>query len=197
VTACGVLLAAGAGSRFAGVTHKLLTPLDERPLVEHALGAVLAAGLDEVVVVTGAVDLTDLLAGRAVTQVVNDRWSDGIATSLRAGVAAARRSGHDAVVVGLGDQPGVTSEAWRAVAACTASPIAVATYDGTRGNPVRLAAKVWRSLPSDGDEGARRLQREHPDLVTEVPCEGTPADIDTVEELNGWRSAAPDQGGNP
>jgi CTP:molybdopterin cytidylyltransferase MocA len=176
VTTAAVLLAAGAGHRFGGSTHKLLAPFRGRPLVCWALDA--AGVLDELIVVTGAVELP--LPAHA-TVVRHDRWRLGQATSLAAGLVAA--AGHEAVVVGLADQPLVSAAAWRLVAAADATPIAVATYDGARRNPVRLGAAVWSLLPTGGDEGARVLMRTCPDLVTEVPCPGDPVDIDSEEDL--------------
>ena len=153
-------------------------------LVAHALDAACASGLD-VYVVTGAVDVDRPAPGRRVTVVHNPHWADGQAVSVRAGIAAADADGHDAVVVGLGDQPFVTAETWRAVAAADAD-IAVATYDGARGNPVRLAAGLGRCCHPSGDEVGRALMRNRPELVTEIPCDGDPADIDTLEDLHRW-----------
>ena len=181
MTTAAVVLAAGAGSRFDGPTHKLLAPLDGRPVVAHVLDAVIAAGLDAVFVVDGAVSLAAVVPP-GVVLVHNPRWAQGQAGSLRLAVDAAAAAGHDAVVVGLGDQPRITADAWRRVAA-SGAPIAVASYGGVRRNPVRLASAVWALLPDDGDEGARVVMRARPDLVTEVPCDGEPLDVDTVEDL--------------
>jgi molybdenum cofactor cytidylyltransferase len=179
-----VILAAGGGTRFAGDAHKLRVLVRDRPLVVWALDAACAAGLDATAVVTGAVDIDDLVPA-GVVRLFNPRWADGIATSMQRAIAWARDARHDAIVVGLGDQPFVTADAWRAVAAAD-QPIAVATYGGARRNPVRLSSAVWSLLPVEGDEAARRLMRERPDLVGEVACGGEPADIDTVEDLEQW-----------
>ncbi|HEX9259892.1 MAG TPA: nucleotidyltransferase family protein [Acidimicrobiales bacterium] len=180
-----VVLAAGGGSRFAGSEHKLRTSIDGRPLYRIALDAVLDAGFETVFVVTGAVAL-DLPS--SVVEVPNPSWAEGQAGSVQAGVRAAAGEGATAVVVGLADQPFVPSEAWRLVAACTEKPICVATYQGHRGNPVRLHSSVWSLLPVTGDEGARTLIRLRADLVCEVACPGHPADIDTQEDLHRWSS---------
>lgn len=182
-----MVLAAGGGSRFSGGAHKLVSDFRGRPLVAWAVDAALGAGLAEVVVVQGAVDLGELVSA-GVTLLTNERWAEGQATSLGMAIAHARAAGHDAVVVGLGDQPLLASSAWRAVASAPPTPpIAVATYDGRRGNPVRLASTVWDRLRFDGDEGARELMRREPGLCGEVACaEGNPADVDTVEDLEQW-----------
>lgn len=189
---CGLLLAAGAGTRFAGHTHKLLAPLRGRPVWEWSLEHLVVAGLPHIVVVTGAVDLP---LPEGVVRCRHSGWADGQGSSLVAGIRVAADLGADAVVVGLADQPFVTPEAWRTVAHSPCD-IAVATYDGVRGpHPVRLARTVWPLLrhadtrgDDHGDEGARSLLREHPELVCEVPCLGSAADIDTLEDLERWRS---------
>ncbi len=183
----GVVLAAGSGSRYRGSTPKVLAPLpDGTTLVGRAVATASEAGLDAVAVVLGALtaaELAPLPAG--LTVLVNPRWAEGQATSLTTAIRWARGLGAPAITVGLGDQPGLTSSAWRTVAGA-GSPIALATYDGTRGHPVRLGSAVWDALSSTGDAGARELVRCRPDLVTEVPCVGDPTDVDTVEDLAAW-----------
>lgn len=189
-----VLLAAGGGTRFHGPTHKLLTPLDGRPLWHHALEHVLGAGFDRVVVITGAVDLelpilAGNLAGR-VELVTNPDWAAGQATSVQLAIELARSADADHVTIGLADQPFVTADAWRAVAdAPTDCRIVVARYDGTPGpHPVRLARDTWPLVPAAGDEGARRLLRRHAEWVCWVDCIGSMVDVDTVEDLEQWSS---------
>lgn len=190
MTLAAIILAAGGGSRFTGSGGsgpKQLAQVAGEAMVDRVLAAVHAAGFDEIVLVDGAVDLRGRAAGRGATVLHNPAWQEGIASSLRVALSHAELRGHAAVVVGLADQPGVGAAAWRAVAgAPDEPPIAVATYDGRPANPVRLHSSVWALLPVTGDEGARALMRERPDLVREVPCSGEPWDVDTVEDLERW-----------
>lgn len=184
-----IVLAAGGSSRF-GAVDKLSVEVGGRPLIAIAVAAAIGAGcFDAVLVVTGAVDVGPALMGlsESVTILDNPRWSEGMATSLQAGIVEARRLGADAVVVGLADQPGVGSEDWRTVALTPSpTPILVAAYEGRRGNPVRLDREVWDDLPTTGDEGARSLMARRGALVTAVACPGDASDVDFPEDLERW-----------
>jgi len=170
MSVAAVILAAGGGSRFnrgdlaARPGEKLLRVVEGRALVTWALAPAIDARLDEVVVVAGAADLKAILP-ESVTLLQNDEWTRGQATSLRMGLAWCASRGHQSAVIGLGDMPGLSAEAWRAVADAPLGPIVFATYRGKRAHPVRLDAEIWSLLPSDGDE---------------------PTDIDTPQDLQRW-----------
>lgn len=182
----GVLLAAGEGKRFSGPVHKLLAPLAGSTVIDRSVGSLVGAGFEHVIVITGAVDLSAHLHG--VTAVHNPDWASGQRSSVVRAIEWARDHDCGAVVIGLADQPFIEADAWRRVADAN-SPIAVATYDGRRGNPVRLAAETWDAflaLESDPDQGARPFIDLHPELVRQVACNGTSADIDTESDLSQW-----------
>jgi len=189
-----VLLAAGSGSRFSGATHKLSAVIGpgetDAPttVIGRSLASALASQVGPVVVVTGA-DRWVVPTNQVDSVIVchNERWHEGQITSVRAGIDVARSLGALSVVVGLADQPFIEPSAWRSVAEAV-GPIAVATYAGRRANPVKLDAEVWDLLPLTGDEGARSVMRVRPELVVEVACTGSPADIDTKEDLRRWQS---------
>ena len=185
-----VLLAAGSGSRFGG--RKLLAPYRGRPLIESSLANLAQAPVDETVVVVGddAKTLRAVCEPFGVRVVDNPDWEQGQSTSVRAGLLALGPEVRAAVVL-LADQPLVGAGAVeRLVAAFEGGArVAVATYDAKRRNPVLFSRAVWPLLLEElsGDEGARAVLRRHPDLLTEVPCDGVgdPADVDTAEDLRG------------
>lgn len=188
---CGVVLAAGEGRRFAaasGGAPKQLATLDGRPLVEHALAAMAAAPVDGRLVVLGAhadaiLAAADLHGHRVVSCA---DWAQGMAASLRAGVAAARAAGADAVVVTLADEPRIGADAIaRVVAAQRDGDDAVrATYAGQPGHPVLLTRSLFAAVASlRGDHGAREILRSA--SVRAVACDdiGSPGDVDVPSDL--------------
>ncbi len=179
----GLVLAAGAGKRF-GAT-KQLTDFDGRPLLEHSLAAMSKAGLDRLIVVLGS-RADDVLAGvdlHGADPLVCERWGEGQAASLACGLAEIPEA--DAVVVTLGDQPGVTTGAVRRVVAARNGGSAVrATYGGRPGHPVVIERRLIPSLRDvTGDAGARGVLARAG--AREVPCDdlGGGADVDTPADL--------------
>ncbi|GJE53173.1 Nicotine blue oxidoreductase [Methylobacterium tardum] len=185
-----VLLAAGLGSRF-GPAPKLLAPLDGKPLVRHAAEAALGARPRPVVAVLGAhaEAVRAALDGLDLVGIDNPDYRAGLATSLRAGLAALPETCSAAVVV-LGDMPRVTAAHIDRLAAAFAGarvePAAVApVQDGRRGNPVllnlrRLGPEIARLA---GDHGAGPLLKGRADVL-EIPGDpGTALDIDTPAGL--------------
>lgn len=182
----GIVLAAGTASRMG--PQKLLLPVGGQSLIRLSLEQILAAPLDDVVVVLGreaeAVGAT--LAGLPIRTVVNPDFAAGLSTSLRAGIEA-QPAGIEAVIVALGDQPiPDPSVVGRLIAAHRASgkPIAVPSYRGERGHPVLFAASVFPELRRVvGDQGAREVIARDPERVAVVPVDlPRPLDVDTWED---------------
>lgn len=194
-----VILAAGAGSRFAERDHKLCTVLDDdpRPLWQRAVDAAVGSAIGPVVVVSGALTLptetySDLLDRGPMRIVRAPRWRCGQAASLRAAIEEVDGDRVEAIVVGLADQPGIPSATWRAIAdSPDTTPIVAARYPTRRGpHPIRLRRDIWPALPDFGDDVARRLLQRHPQWVTDVNCLGSVDDIDTMEDARAWNSCA-------
>jgi molybdenum cofactor cytidylyltransferase len=184
----GLVLAAGAGSRFGG--RKQLADLDGMPLLEHVLRTMARAPLDRVAVVVGA-GATGVLQGverHGAVPVVCRDWQEGQAASLRAGLAALGDCA--AVVVVLGDQPRISAAAIdRVIASRGGAAGAVrATYGDEPGHPVLLERELFDAVRSlRGDTGARDLLAAA--NVRLVPCDGLgrPDDVDTPEQLEAVR----------
>ncbi len=188
----GLVLAAGGGLRF-GAT-KQLADLDGRPLLEHPLTAMAAAGLDRLIVVLGsrAADVLAEVDLHGAEPVFCERWGEGQSVSLAYGLAHLEENGSpspDAVVVALGDQPRLAPGAVRRVLDARGEAAAVrATYGGEPGHPVVLERALLGQLRNcAGDAGARGvLQRAG---ALEVPCDdlGDGADVDTPADLTALR----------
>lgn len=182
-----VILAAGRATRFG--TTKQVAELQGRPMVGHVVATALASSLvEQVLVVVGhdAGVVSAAVAGSGPVEVVdNPVHATGQASSVRAGVAAARRRGASAVVVLLADEPDVTAQAVDAVVGAVrdGAPASRARYEDGPGHPVAFAARVFdRLLGLDGDRGARDLLAELG--VVAVPVPGPrPRDLDRPEDL--------------
>lgn len=168
----GVILAAGLSERMG--RDKLALPFRGKTVLEHAVESAAAAGLREVVVVVrpGSPWPEKLASRTGVRVVINPCCREGIASSLRAGLAAA--AGGQAVVFALGDQPLVSPAVYRAILRAYRENLSAVVYPacrGRRGNPVLFDRRTWPLLLElTGDAGGRQIL---PQL--------NPAEITTVE----------------
>jgi nicotine blue oxidoreductase len=189
MSVAGLLLAAGSGSRLG--RPKALLRFDGELLVERGVRLLRDGGTGPVTVVLGA-SAQEVLAEtdlEGAVSCLNPDWPTGMASSLRAGLAAVGAGEAAAVVVALVDQPLVGPTAIRRLVSAwrDGAVVAVACYDGKPRNPVLLDRSVWSAVAdqASGDAGARAFLRAHPDLVTPVACDdtGSAYDIDTEADL--------------
>ncbi|HEU4719752.1 MAG TPA: nucleotidyltransferase family protein [Gemmatimonadaceae bacterium] len=184
----GLLLASGASRRFG--SNKLLADLDGRPVVRWSADA-LAGTVDLVIVVVpeGSHALRAALDGLDARLVENAAASEGVASSIRAGIAVLPPE-VEAVVIVLGDQPTLPPAVIRRVVeqwlGAPHGTLAVTTkYSDGRGHPTLIGAELFRALLSlTGDRGARDLLDSLGDAVAVVEVAGPrPADVDTPAAL--------------
>ncbi|MDN3021823.1 nucleotidyltransferase family protein [Streptomyces sp. S.PB5] len=186
----GLLLAAGGGRRLGGRPKALLGHRG-RPLIEHAVGALRAAGCARVHVVLGAAAdaVRDTARLDDCVVVENPEWEQGMGSSLRAGLDSLSRTDAEAALVSLVDQPGIGAEAYARVLGAYGSreSLVSAAYDGVRGHPVLFGSAHWAGVATTatGDRGARAYLKEHAGQLLLVECGdiARPYDIDTPEDL--------------
>jgi molybdenum cofactor cytidylyltransferase len=185
-----VILAAGCSTRMGG-PNKLLADLGGKPMLRIVTERVLASKVSSVTVVTGhqAAEVESALAGLKVKFVRNPDFFAGLASSVKAGIAAVPANA-DGVVVCLGDMPRIDARLVdrliEAFAPDRGHLIAVPVSDTRRGNPVLWSRRFFGELMKlDGDIGARNLIAAHAEAVVEVQVEGRGAflDVDTPEAL--------------
>lgn len=203
-----VLLAAGRSSRFraggAGGSlgdHKLLADAGGAPLIRRSAAALVAAAgpvgpLSEVIVVLGhrAEEMRAALSGLSARIVEAASWADGMAASLRAGLAATPEDA-DGVLVALADMPDVDAAlVGRLAAAFDAEEgreIVRPMRRGRPGHPVLFGRRFFEPLAAlDGDEGARKVVAAHAERLVEIEVDSDAplTDLDTVEALQAWRA---------
>lgn len=188
-----IILAAGRASRFRAqspLPTKLTALWNGQPLVRHVAQAALASKARPVIVVTGfaSADVVAALAGLPLVLVHNAGFADGLAGSLKAGIAAVPVHCAGALVL-LGDMPQVRMSTLDAmIAAFTASrqSALVPVHEGQPGNPVLLGRALFGAIASlTGDQGARKLLAAQNAGIMAWPCDdpGILADIDTPGAL--------------
>ena len=181
------MLAAGGSERMG--EPKQLLPIDGQPMVRRVVDVVCGAGLDQVVVVTGAYagQVAQALVGLPVEFVTNEAWPEGMSASLRRGLGALRPEIRASIIV-LADQPTLTSDVLSALVAryrATGAPIVAPVWQGRRGNPVLFDRRLFAALLAvEGDQGGRVLLTRYAAQVEQVEVDGAAVlfDVDTLQD---------------
>lgn len=187
-----LILAAGLSRRF-GDGHKLLAQIDGKPVIRHVVEAALRSSARPVLLVTGhQAEAVGQAAGAGADEIMivhNPAYAEGLATSLRAGLAALP-GGLDGVLVCLGDMPDIDSAVLEKLIAAfnpaEGRAICVPVHGGKRGNPTLWGLQFLPDLLRlEGDMGARGLIGTYADWVCEVPVDdpGILHDYDTPASL--------------
>ena len=182
----GLLLAAGRSTRFGA--DKLCAKLDGKAVIRWSVAALAPVDVIYVVIPPGADAVTQALSRLDVRFVVNLGRDEGMASSIRAGVAALPDE-VQAVVIALADQPRAAEsvtralcERWRAGDVAAVAPM----YSDGRGHPVLFGRECFGALLAlRGDVGARAVLDGLGARVALVQvADARPADVDTPEALH-------------
>ncbi len=175
-----VVLAAGASTRLG--SPKQLEMLGGETLLERAVRTAREAGCSPVIVVLGAEHVQVL--GNSVlgdiVPVINDRWQEGMGSSVRLGVRTCGlvAKGAEGVVLMTCDQPAVT--VWHLQRLMMRQEVKASRYAGRNGVPAYFPAKHFAALMAlTGDAGARELLKD----AGYEELEGGELDVDTVEDM--------------
>jgi len=181
-----VVLAAGASTRFGST--KQLVRVNGRPLLHTIVSRAAELAGHSVTVVLGAHagELAPLLKHSPAAVAVNREWSEGIASSIREGLAPTPDTA-DGVMIVLADQASVTTDDLRRLASVwrrNPSSLVAAQYAGGIGVPAIFPRWCFRELNElRGDRGAQTLLQRHVDRLVRIPMPSAELDIDRPEDL--------------
>ena len=185
--AAAVILAAGASQRLG--RPKQLLPYGQGVLLDAVIATARRCAFGQTVLALGGAG-TEVLGAVDTTGcevALNPDYGQGCSSSIAAALAVLRRD-TTAVVLLLGDQPGIRAESiaplLRALSRGDGPGAAVCRYGDGVGHPLAFSRRLLPDLAAlHGDKGVWKLLEQRADDVVEVPTPGTiPPDVDTEED---------------
>jgi len=169
---------------------KMLLPWGTSTVIEHVITTFVAAGLEDIVVVTGGAreQVENVISPYPVRKIHNEEFATGeMLSSIQLGLRSARTQ-TQAVLIGLGDQPQVQEQSIRLV--CDAyresqAQLVVPSFQRRRGHPWLVARTLWDELLAMRPfESPREFLTRHSNGIhyVSVDTETILADLDTLED---------------
>lgn len=183
-----IILAAGPSSRLG--KPKQLLAYHNKSLLRHVTEEAIHSETGPVIVVVGAntTAVAAELRGADTLITVNAGWTEGMAASIRHGLAEMLKilPDLDTAILAVCDQPFVEASLFRqllAQATATGKGIVASAYEETQGTPVLFDKKYFPTLLElQGQQGAKKLLVQHPEDVASIPFPNGQIDIDTPED---------------
>ena len=194
----GIILGAGR-SRRMGLENKLVAEINGKPMIVHAIESVKNSRVNKTILVTGYQReiVERAVQGIEIEIIYNPNFTEGLSSSIKS-IGHKLTKNVDAVILCLGDMPGITSTHINSLLkAFKNNPnrqIVIPTYKGRRGNPVLWGKKHFPLLFNlSGDQGAKVLFQNNENNITEVQIEDEAilTDLDTPDALEKYRSNFP------
>lgn len=183
-----IILAAGASLRMGQAKQQL--PFKGKTLLSHSIDAAVDSPADKVVVVLGA-NLEKIAPGplhQKVQLVINKEWSEGMSSSLKAGLWSLLASDNEmeSVLVMLCDQPFVDSALLGALFALkskSGAPVVACDYGPITGPPAVFDKALFPDLLKlHGTAGAKKIIHQFDSFVEKYYFPAGKIDIDTPED---------------
>lgn len=182
-----IILAAGSSRRMG--SQKLLMPFGEKTIIETVVDQVLNSKVSQVLVVLGAdhEKVKETIGERPVKFCHNREHEKGMFSSVICGLRSIPADA-EAVLIYLGDQPGISPAVTDAVIDAYNEElfgIVIPVHMHRRGHPLLVDLKYRREIENlDLEQGLRALRHHFPQDVLEVEVDepGILVDIDTPED---------------
>lgn len=188
------IVLAGGLSRRMGEVNKLHLPVQGAPLLRHSVGALLCAGINEVVVVLGHeyTSTVALLSDLPVRIAYNAEFATGQMSSVHCGLSSLIGE-HLGVFVALADQPALQTHHFHLLRDAflnrVQGDVAVPYFQGKRGNPIVISEACRQSiLAGEKNLGCRRFIDNNPEQIVraDMPDDAVLKDLDTPAEYQSY-----------
>jgi molybdenum cofactor cytidylyltransferase len=189
-----ILLAAGSSSRLG--SSKQLLKIKGKTLLERAITTALGVTPNVFVVLGANAPAHSHLTHKYPAEIVmNERWQDGMGTSIKAGIERCIQKQADigGALIMVCDQPFLTTGHLRALIQKhieTAKPIAASKYAGTLGVPAYFSSAYFEELLRIRDDaGAKSIFKDHMSEIVPIEFPEGEIDIDTIDDvrkLDAW-----------